>query len=253
MNHRTMKNESKKAWGNIGENGQHMCLVDEGEKDITVLGPFATEQLDELLFTLSSPLKHLKSTNNVESNTSNGETSKDVEAEPGHDFTEVIGASDVLKETAVRDDEIVGSLRTHVLETHVANEVEDHEAAEPGEANQNVPEGKLGCCGDVNVVSNSSSERPIISTVLEQVEDGHGKSTKFVNENGLKNTLGIVDHPEEECNLLCGVKRSISLVTIHRENTQSKETIDKPWTSIFKEVHRKESNLWAQIFESNFN
>jgi len=233
--------------------GNTCCLVDEWEEDITFLWPFVTEQFDELLFTLSSPLKHLKSTDNVESNTGNGETSKDVETEPGHDLTEVIGAGDILKETAMRNDEIVGSLRTHVLETHVANEVKNHEAAEPGESNQNVPERKLGCCGDVNVVSDSSSKGPRISTVLEQVKNGHGKSAKFMNEKGLQNTLGIVGHPKEECNLLCGVKRSISLVTIHRKNTQSKETIDKPWASIFKEVHRKEGNLWAQILECNFN
>jgi len=228
-------------------------LVDEGEEDITVPGPFVAEQLDELITTLSSPLNHLKSANDVKGNTSNSESSKNVETEPGHDLTEVVGASDVLKKTAVRDNEIVGSLGTHVLETHVADEVKNHEAAEPWEANDDMPERKVFGSRDVDVVTNGKCKAPVVSTVLEKIEDGHGEGTEFMHKDGLKQTLGVVDHPEEECNLLVVGQGERSLLTIHGENTKGKKSIDNPWSSVFTKIHRTESNLWAQILENNLN
>jgi len=107
--------------------------------------------------------------------------------------------------------------------------------------------------GDIHIIANSSGKAPIVSAVLEKIEDGHGEGTKFMHKNGLKNTLGVVDHPEEEGNLLVDVHRGVSLRSIHRKKTQSKKNVNEPGTSVLKQVHRTESNLWPKILEVNFD
>jgi len=228
-------------------------LVDEGEEDPTLLGPLVTEELDELGLTLSCPLEHLKSSNNVESNTEGSETSEDVETEPGHDLAEIVRASDVLEETTVRDDKSVRALGTHVLETHVADEVENHETTEPGEANKKMPGRKIRLPRNVHIPSNGSSEAPIVSTILEEVENGHGECAELMHENSLKQTLGVVNHPKQECNLLIDVQRDASLLTIHREKTHGEKDVDQPGASILKNVNRAEGNLRTKILEVDNN
>jgi len=229
------------------------ALVDEGEEDITLPGPFVAKELDELGLTLSGPLNHLGSTTNVEKNTSGSEASKNVEANPGHDLTEIVGTGNVLKETTVGNNKVIATRTTHVLELHMANKVENHKNAEPGESKIQVPWGKIVVSGNVNIVSNSSSETPVVKTILEKIEHRHGKSTKLMNKNSFKKTLGIMSHPKEESKLLIGVKRIHSLVSINGKNSKCKENINSPWTNILKDVYRTECNLWSKILINNFN
>lgn len=202
---------------------------------------------------LVSPLDHLKGTHNVERHTRQGKPSEDIEPKPRHDFAEIVGRVNKLKEEPSGEHNGIPTLLAKLREHDVADKVEDHEDNKPGSAKVNTPDRRLHPVGgSVDVPADKEGCSVVVGAVLEKVEDRHSEGPKLVDKDGLELSLEVVNVPKDEGKLLGKVKLHLGVLVVEkRGETKSKDGVYHDGAEVLNKIDGPEGDLGAKVLEND--
>lgn len=231
------------------------CLSsNEGEHGFA-LGVLLAELLFVVLVLLDRPDPHLSCANGGEQRASRVQR-EHCECSPSEELEEIVGARDQLEAETARDLSDFGTSGAEILQNDVSVAV--------GELGKN--HNSRGRVDERGVVLNGTSyrgsreprrvderrqeearEKPVVSRVLENIEEWHSSVAESMNEKRLEFTLDVVSNSERDSYGLHLGRHEVALPDLGTKIVE--ERMDQDGPSVFSEEDGSPSNLRTEVLD----